>query len=130
MAASLGMVCCVNDLDVFQRRLMASDCFSSNRCSLTARFSVSSAAEAFNPVIMGAPGCQWLVWVHQDVFLPPGWDVRFMEEVAKAESRWPTVSVVGVYGISGSGPGARRLGHVLDRGAVLCESPPLPTGSP
>jgi hypothetical protein len=68
----------------------------------------------------------WLVWVHQDVFLPQGWDSRFIAAIAEAERRFPRLAVVGVYGVSGTGEQVQRAGHVLDRGTLLKEPAALP----
>jgi hypothetical protein len=66
------------------------------------------------------------VWVHQDVFLPEGWDSRFVDALAVAQQRFPKLAVAGVYGIGGAGANSRRAGHVLDRGVLLHEAAGLP----
>lgn len=91
----------------------------------------TSAAAAFNPVMdrLAANGAaQWLVWVHQDVVLPPGWQQQWAAQLSLALQRWPRLAVAGVYGLRQSGPAgaAIRAGHVVDRGTLLREPAPLP----
>jgi hypothetical protein len=68
----------------------------------------------------------WLVWVHQDVFLPDDWDERFLDALRMAQQENPAIAVAGVYGVAGAPANARRAGHVLDRGLLLQEPTPLP----
>lgn len=126
MPVSLTLVTAVSKLDVFQQRLMSSPCLRPGGLPLLAYFNCSSAAQAFNSAMDSAPAGHWLVWVHQDVVLPSGWDVQFMHALAEAQTRLQNLTVVGVYGVRGSGAGAVRAGHVLDRGVLLQESTPLP----
>jgi hypothetical protein len=48
-----------------------------------------------------APSNHWLVWAHQDVYLPLGWDLKFASALQEAVSHWPNLAVAGVYGVSG-----------------------------
>ena len=126
-AKMLAFVTCVSRLDVFERRLMASPCLRGDDWPLSAHWNCSSAAQAFNGAMQtGASGAQWLVWVHQDVFLPEGWDSRFVQALQQAQMQFPSMAVAGVYGLTGAGAAARRAGHVLDRGKLLQESATLP----
>lgn len=122
----LAFVTCVSDLDVLQRCLLQSPCISEGRWSLQAFFNAGSAAEAFNCALASAPDGTWLVWVHQDVLLPKGWDVKFLQGLAQGRRQFPHAAVAGVYGVSGRGTKAQRAGHVLDRGTLLQEPCPLP----
>lgn len=121
----LVFVTAVSKLDVFQQRLCASPCVQRGGRRLIAQFNAASAAQAFNDTMSGLRGASgtWLVWVHQDVVLPAGWDHRFLAALHEAQQRWPRLAVAGVYGLAGS----ERAGHVLDRGRVLREALPLPS---
>ncbi|MBK7509911.1 MAG: hypothetical protein IPI16_18065 [Comamonadaceae bacterium] len=81
---------------------------------------------AFNATTDSRPRADWLVWAHQDVFLPEGWDRRFAAALRDARFRFPNLAVAGAYGISGAGRSAVRAGHVLDRGQLLKEPAALP----
>lgn len=119
----------VNDVATFTQRLWSSPCLRSGRWPLVAHFHAGSAAEAFNAVADSASHraqADWLVWVHQDVVLPQGWDDTFRAALAASRRRWPQVAVAGLYGVQGAGAQAHRLGHLLDRGRTLREPAALP----
>lgn len=125
----LHFVTCVSQVDVLNRYLLNSPCLQRGGHPLTVRFNASSAAEAFNAVMsaeMIVGGATWLVWVHQDVLLPLGWDTQFLSALESAQCQFPQMAVAGVYGVAGSGASLHRAGHVLDRGHLLKESTPLP----
>lgn len=130
----LRFVTCASNLEVLGERLLASPCLHRAGNPLAAYFNVASAAHGFNAAMAAAHNDQhdltgqtsWLVWVHQDVFLPQGWDTTFTLALTVALQRFPKLAVAGVYGVIGAGGDARRAGHVLDRGALLREPEPLP----
>lgn len=122
----LSFVSGVTDLQVLQERLLASPCLQRAVHQLTTVHNATSAAQAFNSAMKGAAPGSWLVWVHQDVFLPQGWDASFAAALTQAQAQFPKLAVAGVYGVVGAGADARRAGHVLDRGKVLREPLALP----
>jgi len=122
----LSFVTCASDPDVLNRYLLASPCLASNAYSQAIYLHANSAAAAFNREITRQCQTKWLVWVHQDVILPQGWDNHFIAAIAEAEERFPKLAVIGVYGISGAGQMAQRAGQVLDRGTLLKEPALLP----
>lgn len=122
----LHFVCCATNAAVLAQRLLASPCLQRGGHRLVVTFNASSAAQAMNAALAQAPTGSWVVWVHQDVHLPAGWDARFRAGVAQARRRDPTLAVAGVYGVAGTGPTLRRAGRVLDRGQPLEEPAPLP----
>jgi hypothetical protein len=122
----LSFVTCANDSTVLRRRLLASACLAGCEYAQAVHVSAPSAAAAFNVEMAHLPAAEWLVWAHQDVFLPPDWDQRFIAAIRDAEVQFSQLAVVGVYGVAGAGAAARRAGHVMDRGTVLQETIPLP----
>lgn len=134
----LSFVTCASSLEVLGERLLSSPCLRSGGYPLSVFFNASSAAQGFNTVMGAATvaasdttdplqaGFSWLIWVHQDVFLPQGWDIQFKKALEVAHLKFPKLSVVGAYGIVGAGAHARRAGQVLDRGTLLQEPTPLP----
>ena len=126
MHRMLGFVTCATGPVVLNRCLLASPCLSSGEYYQAIHMHAPSAATAFNSEWARQHRIAWLVWVHQDVFLPQGWDSRFMAAIAEAERRYPRLAVVGVYGVAGVGEQARRAGNVLDRGTLLREPAELP----
>jgi hypothetical protein len=122
---SLSFITGVSRLDVLQQHLARSPCVASKGKTLLACMNARSAAEAFNAAVMTAR-TDWLVWVHQDVYLPAGWDTQFALGLQQAQARWPQLAVAGVYGVRGHGDHAQHVGRVLDRGALLAPPVPLP----
>ena len=122
----LSFVTSADDPMVLQRRLHASECLAGCEYAQVVYVNATSAAAAFNAEMARLPAAQWLVWVHPDVFPPPGWDRRLIAAIREAEAQFSRLAVVGVYGVTGTGVAARRAGHVLDRGALLREAVPLP----
>jgi hypothetical protein len=127
---SLSFVTCASNLEVLGERLLASPCLRQGGLPLAAYFNATSAAHGFNAAMTSLHGtadaAMWLVWVHQDVFLPHDWDKHFCQALDDAARKFPKLAVAGVYGVTGAAPNARRAGHVLDRGNLLRESTPLP----
>ncbi len=130
----LSFVTCASNLQVLGERLLASPCLQNSEHPLAAHFNATSAAHGFNAAMAAASQAHpelprhssWLVWVHQDVFLPHSWDTVFTQTLTVALQRFPKLAVAGVYGVIGAGSDARRAGHVLDRGTLLREPEPLP----
>ncbi len=126
----LSFVTCVNDREVLEQCLLTSPCLATKRYPLALFEHCTSAAEAFNATLKTAQST-WLVFVHQDVVLPEGWDRDFLTGIATAQRQFDRLAVVGVYGVGaavdvGVRPHSVHLGHVLDRGRLLVGSVPLP----
>jgi hypothetical protein len=134
MAASkdeLLFVTAANNLEVLEKRLLASPCLCQGGWPIVLGWNQKSAAQLFNAVLDSRPAQSWVIWVHQDVFLPEGWDQVFLEELNNLSRQSAGVEasklgVVGVYGVAGSGEQATRAGYVMDRGHWLCETMSLP----
>ncbi len=130
----LSFVTCASNLQVLGERLLASPCLQRAGNPLAAYFNAPSAAHGFNAAMAAAriepsnlpSQSSWLVWVHQDAYLPQGWDAVFTQALTAALRQFPKLAVAGVYGVIGAGTDARRAGHVLDRGTLLREPEPLP----
>lgn len=130
---SLAIVTSVSRIDVLQQRLSQSPCLQRGGLPWVAYFNSSSAAAAFNQAMDAARAAahdvhhpDWLVWVHQDVYLPEGWEKQFQNALREANKKWPSLAVAGVYGVHGIGVNGWRAGHVLDRGQLLREPALLP----
>lgn len=122
----LAFVTCASNQYALTHYLLRSPCLAERTWELAIYFGVSSAAAAFNAEMARYPRAEWLVWVHQDVFLPTGWDKCFSAAIREAENHFSRLAVVGVYGVAGTGKQAIRAGHVLDRGHLLKEPSSLP----
>jgi len=122
----LGFVTCASDSACLNKYLLASDCLRQKKYYQAVYFDASSAAAAFNAEMEKLPQFEWLVWVHQDVFLPDNWDKLFIEKISEAMTMFPCLAVVGVYGVDNFGSSPILAGNVLDRGQKLSKPAPLP----
>lgn len=125
----LVFIVCVSNDAVLQQHLLRSPCIQSKTYPLHLHSDCASAAAAFNRYALGQhayPKNTWLVWVHQDVYLPSGWDQLFIANLLAAQQQFPRLGVVGLYGVHGSGSQAVRAGKLLDRGNPLVEKTTLP----
>ena len=122
---SLGFVSAVSNFEVLRQQLMRSPCFQTGQMALTIHANAASAAQAFNDALQSTR-VDWLVWVHQDVYLPTDWEKRFVDQLLLATHRWPQVAVAGVYGVQDRGDRAQHVGHVLDRGRRIAPQAALP----
>lgn len=123
----LSFVVCVSDAEILAANLMQSPCLTHESAhQLILMHGCHNAAEGFNRGIILANG-DIIVFVHQDVFLPAGWDKTFISGFLEARSLMPA-EIVGVYGLS-SLKGVKKswqLGAVNDRGMRLRGTVPLP----
>ena len=134
-AMPLSFVVGVSDTEILKNNFMASPCVD--------------AADSPHEVILvrGGPNVtaklsrgleraqhDWVVCMHQDVWLPPGWDLQFAEQIHEAELRYGPLGVAGVYGVGDviapddltQPMSAERIGWVVDRGRTLEDGPELP----
>ncbi len=131
-AVPLSFVTCVSDESILQANLLASPCLHpGSPHDVGAIRGASSAAAGLNQ------GLEWaehelVVCVHQDVYLPRGWDRRLVRRYRLAEARFGPIGVAGVYGVGeviegpDHPPAAERIGWINDRGRPLRDGPELP----
>ena len=99
MEKPLSLVACVSDESVLRKNLLASPCLQAGtRHELLLARNCSSAAEGLNVGIERANNT-WVICVHQDVFLPPGWDHRLLDQLERATRQFGPIGVEGVYGV-------------------------------
>lgn len=126
---NLVFIVCVSNESVLQQHLLRSPCIQSKTYPLHLHYDCPSAAAAFNRYALGQhayPKNTWLIWVHQDVYLPSSWDHLFMAKLLAAQQQFPRLGVIGLYGVHGAGTRAVRAGKLLDRGNPLTEKAALP----
>lgn len=122
----ITFVVCVNDEKVLQENLLASPCLrSGSRHQVLLQRGFGSFGEALNAA---RPDClhEWIVCVHQDVYLPENWDRRFLAQVAIAEQQFGPLGVAGVYGCDLQPTPKKYHGHLVDRLKALRHGDPLP----
>jgi hypothetical protein len=99
-ATALSFVVGVTDIAILQNNFIASPC----------------VADAGSPheviLVRGGPNVtaklshgleqavhDWIVCIHQDVWLPPLWDLQVAQQIREAERLFGPVGVAGVYGV-------------------------------
>ena len=131
---ALPFVACISDDELLQRNLLGSQCLDPRfHHEVVIVKNCPSAAAGLNIALTRAER-EFVVCVHQDIFLPVGWDRCLMEQLEEAGRRFGPIGVAGVYGvgevIAPEDPTqplrAQRIGWVNDRGRVLRDGPELP----
>jgi len=131
--APMTFVACVSDDAILGANLLASPCLEpGSRHEVVLVKNCPSAAAGLNIGLEQAKH-EWIVCVHQDVYLPRGWDRRLARQLREAERRFGPIGVAGVYGVGevnslqspGSALAAERVGWVVDRGRLLRDGPDL-----
>jgi len=127
-------VACVSDSSILEANLLRSLCLNDGSPNeLAVVRNCPSAADGLNVGLERAKH-ELIVLVHQDVFLPAGWDRLVAQQLHEVERRFGPIGVAGVYGVGGvitppdlTKPlAAGRIGWVVDRGRMLKEGPVLP----
>jgi Glycosyltransferase like family len=133
-ATHLSFVTCVSNDVVVRTNLLASPCLApDSEHQVLLIKNCPSAAEGLNLGLERAVH-EFVVCVHQDVFLPNGWDRCLMRQIRAGERRFGPIGVAGVYGvgevIAPEDPtqplAAERSGWVVDRGRLLRDGLELP----
>lgn len=106
-----SLIVAANDEAILKSCLASSPCVSRARDFQVMR-GFTSAGAAFNAGMHQAAS-DILVFAHQDVFLPPDWDVQLGAAIAKLSVLDPEWAILGVYGISREG---EYRGHVFCTG--------------
>ncbi len=108
----LTFVVSVNNSEVLRKNLLNSPVFAGRHPHrIIIREGFTSASLAYNSALAEAKG-GIIAFVHQDLWLPEGWDNRFASEFRALEERC-RLGVAGCYGITADGVHA---GHVYSNG--------------
>jgi hypothetical protein len=106
------LVAAVNNDRILEKNLLRSAVLRSRHCAVHLRRGYPSAAAAYNSALRECRN-DLVVFAHQDVYLPAGWEQRLQEGIAQVQqidSRWAVLGVVGV------APEGRHVGHVWSSG--------------
>ncbi len=85
----------------------------------------NSAAEALANGLREAQN-EIVVFVHQDVYLPEGWDRQFCQRILEVEAKYGSFGMIGVNGASRRGRQAVLSGRIVDRQNIFAHPDPLP----
>ncbi len=130
----LSFVTCLSSEEIYAANVLASPCLGEGSAHEALAYpECASAADGLNAGLLRARN-EWIVCVHQDVYMPEGWDRCLAEQLREAEKRFGLIGVAGVYGVGDTGapadpskpPDANGIGWVVDRGQLLREGPALP----
>jgi hypothetical protein len=121
----LTFVVCVSNDSLLRANLLSSPCFATGSPhELLLMRGCPSAAAGLNRGLEQAQN-EYVVCVHQDVYLPEGWPERLWQQLELLDTRKPA-DVLGVYGVGRHGADFYRAGHVVDRRHLLVEPVRLP----
>jgi hypothetical protein len=121
----LSFATCVSRPETVRTNLRASPCLRPGKPhQVIAVEGCSSAASGLNAGLQYAKG-ELLVCVHQDVYLPEGWDRCLVQQFREAERRFGPIGVAGVYGVgpvllAKGGPAGCRAAEPA-KGGARCE---------
>lgn len=113
--APITFVVCVNDEDQLNSNLMRSPClWPGTPHEVLFYRDQRSAADGFNLGLKEAAN-ELVVLVQQDMYLPLGWDQRFVQHLEQAEREFGPIGVAGLIGITYRGGEPVRHGRAVDR---------------
>lgn len=94
---ALAVVTAVNDDNVLAGNLAASPIFEDNSAPLIIKRGYSSAGQAYN-IALDETKADVVIFSHQDVYLPKGWDKKLKSVIEALESRCSKWAILGVVG--------------------------------
>lgn len=106
------VVAAVNDEEILENNLMRSPLFGRGRVTLHLQRGYRGAALAYHSA-MGHCRSDVLVFVHQDVYLPGGWEDRLLWNIGHLAKTDPDWAVLGIYGVK---PDGAQIGCVWSSG--------------
>jgi len=104
----LDLVVAVNDKTVLERNLLRSPVLNLPGVSLLLREGYESAGRAYQSALAQGKN-EWVVFVHQDVFIPEGWERKLLHAIRSLESVDRAWAVIGLYGVTSNGD---HVGHL------------------
>lgn len=131
MALALSDLCIVvasNDEACLQRNLLASPLVAAG-VAVHIECGAPSAAVAYNRGLV-ATTAPLVIFAHQDVWFPPGWEMRLSQAIAQLKAKGEPWALLGPFGMSTDG---RHLGDVwstsIGRRVGLAVATPVPVQS-
>jgi hypothetical protein len=108
----IDVVAAVNDEDILAANLLRSPMMARPDVRFHARRGFRAASCAYDDALTECTA-DLVVFAHQDVYLPSGWEQALRAQVARIERHDPTWAVLGVYGVTAQG---RHVGCVWSSG--------------
>ena len=98
----IDVVAAVNDEAVLEGNLLRSPMMARPDVRFHPRRGFTSAARAYDDALTDCTS-DLVVFAHQDVYLPSGWEQRLRAQVAELERVDPDWGVLGIYGVAADG---------------------------
>jgi hypothetical protein len=111
-AQDIAVVAAVNDETILKNNLLRSPLIVDDAVPLCCYRGFRSASAAYNTGL-DETHSEIVVFVHQDVFLPPSWKTSLLRAIDQLEQDDPHWAVLGAFGLS---PAGRAVGHVWSSG--------------
>lgn len=108
----IDVVAAVNDEAVLEGNLLRSPMLARPDVRFHPRRGFTSASRAYDDALTDCTS-DLVVFAHQDVYLPSGWEQRLRAQVAELERVDPDWGVLGIYGVAADG---RHAGLVWSSG--------------
>src|SRR5439155_17616359 len=125
-ADPVTFVACVNDEDQLSSNLLRSPCLQADsQHELLTYRGASSAAEGLQRGLADA-GNEIVILVQQDMYLPHGWDRRFVEQWKVAEQQYGPLGIAGLFGLRFRDREHEHVGRSVDRDVLLDRGVALP----
>ncbi len=93
-----------NNSDILAANLQLSPMIAEGGVSLHVETGAPSAGIAYNQAL-DATDAEYVVFAHQDVYLPRGWDALLQARITQLASHDPNWAIIGCYGIGLDGAG-------------------------
>lgn len=120
-AQKIAIVAAVNNEEILAKNLAQSYLVRSGSATLNCYRNFASAGVAYNRGIDDTTS-EYIIFAHQDVYLPAEWHESLQTAVAKLGSLDPNWAVLGAFGIAVDGS---RIGHVWSSGLSRLLGAPL-----
>lgn len=101
-------IAAVNDDDILAGNLALSPAIAQNPARLITLRDQPSASRAYNEGLKMAEARIYIL-VHQDVYLPSGWEDRLQHQISWLDEHDPSWAVAGIYGVGVDGRHAGRV---------------------
>jgi hypothetical protein len=102
LANSLSVICAVNDENVLSSNLLASPVIRDQGVPVYTYRDAKCMGEAYNAGI-DESNTEFLAFIHQDVFLPRGWEQRVANAIDELEASGDAWGVLGSFGVTRRG---------------------------
>lgn len=102
MAADLCIVVACNSDAILQNNLLRSEMVSTGIVPVSVIRNAASAAIAYNSGLDNTTA-PFVIFAHQDVYFPPGWESRLSKAIAEVERLDPNWALIAPFGMSEDG---------------------------